>query len=123
MRQCIDGLVDGLRKYHIEAGTPSVNLTEWFQYFAYDLASMLTSSEPAGMCAAGGDVGFANFALRKIMDVVGSLMFVPIAIEITNSAIRRFLLNTELEQIYAAMLKTTINGKTKAVSSPDSEGY
>ncbi|RPA81680.1 cytochrome P450 [Ascobolus immersus RN42] len=109
--QCVEDLITGLKNHHIEAGTESTNLTKWMQFFNFDLATRLATGESAGFCLAGKDLGSANSALRIIMDVVGTLFFVPVTLSITTAWVRKMLLNRQLEQIWATSFDT--KGSTK----------
>lgn len=66
----------------------------------FDLATLLMSGYSNGLCAAGSDQDGAIGALRVIFNVVGSLVPIPFALDITTRYIRKCVLNSQLEHLF-----------------------
>lgn len=85
-------------------------------YYMFDTILELSNDKSGGFCEKGEDVGWAVFGVRIIFDVVGTLMTMPITLVLTNRAIRKYLLNMQLEWVYTACLRYQPKGATGGLS-------
>lgn len=97
--QAVDAFTQGFKEHVVAKGKVAC-LSDWTHYFMFDLATLLMSGYSNGLCAAGEDRGGAIGALRVIFNVVGSLVPVPFALNVTTRYIRKCLLNGQLEHLF-----------------------
>ncbi|KAI5801281.1 cytochrome P450 [Geopyxis carbonaria] len=108
----MDELVNGLRA-NVVSKTGLANLSHWCLYFWYDLAAQLSTGKPEGFCRAGCDFDGAIKAMRVIMEVVGGLIPIPFALDVTSRSFRGWLLGGQLDKLYNGILGHRNNGSTQ----------
>ncbi|KAI5857066.1 cytochrome P450 [Tricharina praecox] len=97
--EAVDAFTQGF-KQHVVAEGKVACLNHWTHFFMFDLATLLMSGYSNGLCAAGSDQDGAIGALRVIFNVVGSLVPIPFALDITTRYIRKCVLNSQLEHLF-----------------------
>jgi hypothetical protein len=95
----VDAFTKGFKEHVVAKGKVAC-LSDWTHYFMFDLATLLMSGYSNGLCAAGEDKGGAIGALRVIFNVVGFLVPVPFALDVTTRYIRKCVLNSRLEHLF-----------------------
>lgn len=81
----------------------------------FDLATRLLAGYSGGLCRAGKDAVGAIDAMNAILNVVGFLVPIPFALTVTTKSIRKFLLNSKLEELYRWSLCYGRDGSEKIV--------
>jgi hypothetical protein len=66
----------------------------------FDVATSLMANYSNGLCRDGKDLGGAIGAMRLIFNVVGSLIPVPFALQISTRHFRKWILNSRLEKLF-----------------------
>ena len=97
--QAVQDFAEGFKE-HVASNEKPHCLNHWTHFFMFDLATLLVGGYSHGLCRAGKDTGGAIAALRVIFNVVGSLVPVPFALDITTKFIRKSILNGKLEHLY-----------------------
>lgn len=77
------------------------------RFYLFDIIVQLSSNESGGFCLGGTDKPLSSLGLRIIMDVVGTLLAVPLTLTVTTRPIRKWLLHNQLEWVYSGVLKYT----------------
>lgn len=97
--QAVEEFTEGF-KVHVTSNENSHCFSDWTHYFHFDLATLLMAGYSNGLCLAGADAQGAIGALRVIFDVVGSLVPIPFALSVSTKAIRKAILNSQLERLF-----------------------
>ncbi|KAI5837399.1 cytochrome P450 [Morchella snyderi] len=101
--QAVDEFVQGVEKHVIQPGKVC-NLTQWVEYYIWDVTAQIACNISNGFCLAGEDRFGTLYGIKFILSVVGWLLPTPQALVITTRWIRRMLLVYWLDQLfYTAM--------------------